>query len=249
MEVPLNLYSKPRSLCAFATRSILFFFICLIGRSALAININALYLSACKRELGVITGVDNYNVQLLLLSGKVIKVPRYEIIYLAYYPTDVLPIRQLKADSDLKIVTVKTLHENKIVDMIRGWPIDFSETKISFLTPNGGEAVIDRDNLWGVDIGSTPSEMTFQHIISSKYEFTHPYAFDYCPVALEGNLNSKEKALRVYPQQILSDPVMIKKELDRLKKGHEGIVEYHREQQFYAVPQLYHNIRPCPSFS
>jgi len=214
----------------------------LICESALAININALYLSACRRELGVITGVDNYEVQLLRMDGSVIKVPRYEIIYWAYYPLDMLPIQKNRGGKDLQMVRIDTLHEQNLVPLIQGWPIDFSEGKISFLTLNGGEAVVDRESIWKVSIADTPRDLNFNNQVTRKYEFTHPYSFEYCPIQYEGQLSSREKPHRVYPQQILSDPVVIKKELDRLKKGHDGIRDYDREQSFYPVPQMYKNI-------
>lgn len=61
--------------------------------------------------------------------------------------------------------------------------------------------------------------------------------FSYCP-------NSKKKGsqtLSVFPQQILSDPITIKREFDFLKAGYDKIKRYDREQDFYAVPMLYGN--------
>lgn len=210
----------------------------LMSAPAFAINIHALYLSSCHRELGVIVGVDNLHLKLLKLDGSLLEIPRYEIIFLAYYPMDVLPIRN-GVVKDFPLLKVSTLRNHEMAELLSGWPIDFSDSKISFLTPNGRELVIDRDSIWALDFLDESTSVSSQANKSIGYNFVHPYAFETCPVHVEGDKTSKP--LRVLPQQILSDPVTIKKELDRLKAGHEKVRDYDRQQKFYAVPQYYAN--------
>ena len=235
MEGSLNLFSR------FRLFIIIFLVQLFTGSFAYPININAIYRSACERELGIILYVDSYDVKLLALDGRLRKIPRYEIIYLAYYPLDIVPLIELEELSDIKLVRVETLHDDRISDLVVGWPVDFTEENISFLTLKGKETVISRDSIWGVELLEQKKKIRFLNKINFRYNFVHPYPFAYCKVRLEGNLQSRETTLEITPQQLISDPVIIKKELDRLKEGHEKIKDYNRDQQFYPVPQVYHN--------
>lgn len=60
------------------------------------------------------------------------------------------------------------------MDLVEGWPVDYSDSKISFLLRDGNELVM-----------------------------------------------------------FLNDPIVIKRELVRLKEGHEQILEYEQDQKFY----------------
>ena len=51
-----------------------------------AVNVSSIYLSACMRENGVIIHVDENQVQLFTQMGRIISIPRFEIIYIAFYP-------------------------------------------------------------------------------------------------------------------------------------------------------------------
>ena len=68
------------------------------------------------------------------------------------------------------------------MDLVEGWPVDYSDSKISFLLRDGNELVM-----------------------------------------------------------FLNDPIVIKRELVRLKEGHEQILEYEQNQKFYPVPQVFEN--------
>ncbi len=236
MEGSLNLFSRSRLFI------IIFLVRLFTGSFAYPININAIYRSACERELGIILYVDSHDVRLLALDGRLRRIPRYEIIYLAYYPLDIVPLIELEELSDIKLVRVETLHDDRISDLVMGWPVDFTEEDISFLTLKGKETVINRDSIWGVELLEQKKKIRFLNKIDFRYNFIHPYPFAYCKVRLEGNLQSRETTLEITPQQLISDPVIIKKELDRLKEGHEKIKDYNRDQQFYPVPQVYHNL-------
>ena len=53
-----------------------------------AVNISSIYFSSCMRENGVIINVDENQIQLLTQEGRIFEIPRYEIIYMAYYPLE-----------------------------------------------------------------------------------------------------------------------------------------------------------------
>jgi len=216
----------------------MFFFIPF--QTVLAINISALYLSDCKREVGIILDIDHDNLQLLSLKGDVMTIPKYEVIYVSNYTLDTVPINNVSAKNSM-LFKIKTFHKNEIVDLLTGWPVDYTEDNISFLTLEGKESVIGRDNIWTIEIIENPEVFQFQEKVQYQYNFIHPYPFSHCPVEIEGNISSQLKPRKVYPQQLLNEQVVIKKEFDRLLAGKEQIYKYHREQQFYPVPHVYKN--------
>lgn len=207
---------------------------------AFGIDIDALYRSPCVRELGLILYVDSYEVRVLTINGTVKAVPRHEIIYFASYPIDTVPMKEIKIKNGIQLVTIETLFEGQITQLVEGWPVQFTEENISFLTIKGKETVIQRDNIWKVTLRYPPKIMRFSHNVRHRYNFIHPYPFAHCKSKIEGNLKGRT-VITVTPQQLFSDPVMIKRHLDHLQDGHKKIRDYNREQKFYAVPQVYKN--------
>lgn len=206
--------------------------------SAWGINLSAVYLTACQRDIGVIVDVNESNVQLLTLEGDVKEIPRFNIIYIASYPLGFTPIRGITAREELDFVTIKTLYDDQVVDLVRGWMIDYSEEQISFLTLEGDETVIDVADIWDIEIGPLTEAPEFQSRPALQYDFHHPYPFVHCQKEAAAGASSLRK---VYPQYLLGDPLLIKKELDRLQEGHERIEDYYKNKVYYPVPQLYGN--------
>lgn len=224
MGAILNLYSKIISL-------ILFFL--LWSSEASALNTRALYTSACQRKLGLILGVDDQKISFLSFDEGVVYLPRYEIIFMADYPMDVLPTQGKLTIKNIPKVYVSTLNKHKVENLLDGWPIGFNADKISFLTSNGAETVIDSHNIWSLEFKSTDDTVESRKT-PDMYRFIHPYAFRECSY---GNNKGRD----IYPQQILSDPIQIKRELDALQEGFKRVVRYEREQDFYPVPEIYEN--------
>ncbi len=202
-------------------------------------NLNALYLASCKREIGLILNVNAFEIEFLTLSGNVLNIPRYEVIYLSYYPLNVVPIRD-RVVIKSPFLIFKTNINHKIVDLVKGWPIDFTDEKISILTLEGHEVVIDRKSIWEIVKIKNKNKFHFDFNEPSGYEFIHPYTFRNCPLN-DGvkKLKASRSVNKTYPQQVLSDPIVIKKEMDRLQIGHEKIKKYQSEQMFYPVPLIY----------
>jgi len=203
--------------------------------SAQAINLHALYTASCHREIGVILGVTPRKIMLLNLSGKIIGIERFEIISYATYPLDVVPIQKVENPAEMPLVRIMTAQRGELVELIRGWPVDFSQDKVAFLTLRGSERLIERRSIWKVEYERELTELKLEGRDSSNYNFVHPYAFSGCPQS------QGKKLTQVFPQQLMSDPVAIKRELDRLIVGHDEIQRYERDQQFYPVPEVYGN--------
>ncbi len=212
----------------------------LIPFSAGAINIHGLYTSSCKRELGIIVNVNDSKVQLLSIKGKIFTIPRHEIIFMTYYAIDSLPTLEIENADEVEMAKIRTLQENKIVDFVSGWPIDYSEDNISFLNLKGHEVIITRESIWEIEFDNAPEQTRFINDKNYWYTFIHPYPFKNCPDE-PSIITQKIKLYNVFPQQLLSDPVKIKRELDRLQKGREKVQKYESWQQFYPVPQVYTN--------
>lgn len=203
-----------------------------------AINLHAIYTASCQREVGIILDVSPNRVFLLNLNGDIASLERYEIIYFATYPLDVVPMPTVNNPGSIPLVEIKTWQKNQLQTLVRGWPVDFSKDKISFLSLRGSEIVIDRSSIWRVEFDHENTPLQFTARPQNSYEFIHPYAFASCE-----NTESKSgtRRVKVSPQQLLSDPVSIKRELDRLVVGHEEVRNYETRQQFYAVPEVYSN--------
>ncbi len=204
--------------------------------SAYAVNLNAVYYASCKREVGVIIHVNDEKIAILSLDGVIKEISRFDIIYLAYYPIAEIPIEKVTNGNLTKGVVVKTLFKGNLVELVKGWPVDFSEDKISFLSFDGRETVIDRNSIWEIDLIDSPKVINFLSK-PGLYEFVHPYPFSQCATPEKKG----DVAHPIYPQQLLGDPLIIKRELDRLMSGHEKVLEYSKDQRFYPVPQVYSN--------
>jgi hypothetical protein len=208
-------------------------------REAQAINLHALYTASCQREVGIVLDVSPRQVFLLNLRGDIVPVERFEIIYFATYPLDIVPMTAVNNPSLVPLVEIKTWQKGNLAPLVRGWPVDFSKDKIAFLSLRGSEVVIDRSSIWKVEFDKEAASAQFTARPQNRYEFAHPYAFSGCKVTetVAGN----GRAVKVFPQQLISDPVAIKRELDRLVDGHAVVKRYEKDQQFYAVPEIYSN--------
>lgn len=209
----------------------------LLVMPAHAINLHALYTASCQRELGIILNVTPRQIFLLNLKGEIVPVERFEIISYATYPLDVVPIAKVTNPQSVPLVKILTFQKGELVELIRGWPVDFSRDKIAFLSLQGSERLIERKSIWQVDFERELKDVQFERQVFATYEFIHPFAFASCPL----DNKDQKKAVKVFPQQLLSDPVAIKREMDRLIVGHQEVKNYESDQQFYPVPEVYGN--------
>ena len=221
---------------SFFSRLALVLLLVLTARPAFALNVLGVYRAACDRVMGVVVRVERRNVHLLNLSGELVTIPRHEIVSLTYYPVPSLPITNITLGTAFPVFRVKALQGKQIVDLVDGWPIDYSEEKISFLQRDGKDLVINRDSIWSLEIVPSATEQAAAKLAADGFDYAHPQASGFCagaePVA---------GRRQVFPQQFLNDEVVIKRELDRLQEGYEKVEKYSHDQLFYAVPEVYRN--------
>lgn len=204
-----------------------------------AINIHALYTASCKREIGIILDVGERQIMILTFSGKIVPVERYEVIYHATYPLDIVPVNRVENPEAVPLVEIQTLQGDSLVTLVKGWPVDFSQDKVAFLSLKGSELVVDRSRIWKISSQRELKDVEFQSRPTARYEFAHPPVFSDCPLSTPRN--AREHVVQVVPQQVLSDTIAIKREMDRLRDGHRLMSKYERDQQFYPQPEVYAN--------
>jgi hypothetical protein len=209
----------------------------LAAPAAHALSVHAVYRTACSRDLGVILRVEKRQIHLLRLDGAVVRIPRHEIVSLAYYPLSQLPIARIPTPPGFPPLRVKTRFRDQVVDLLTGWPIDYSENQVSFLLRNGKELVVDRASIWSlddeVDGAATPAGGGRPEAVV----FVHPQTSGFCAQRGPQAAGGRE----IFAQQILNDQIVIRRELDRLLEGYEQVVEYEQDQVFYPEPFLYRN--------
>ena len=205
---------------------------------AAALQVHAVYRSACDRLIGVIMRVDRREIHLMDLEGRMQTVPRHEIVSLAYYPVASLPLRRIAVDAVVRPLAVRAVVDDRIEDLVVGWPVDYSDEKIAFLGRDGRELVIARDSIWALAFAAPAAAPPAIEPGATREVYVHPQAAGFCEDAAAAPLGD---AVRVFPQQFLNDEVVIKHELDRLQAGYEQVLEYENDQKFYPVPQLYWN--------
>lgn len=199
---------------------------------AWALSLSALYQGACRRSVGVILEVGEKDLTLLNLSGDFEQIDRFDVIYLAHYSLGQLPLREADAPA-AQPLEVTTEHFGEMKPLVRGWPIDFAEEEISFLNLQGQETVVRREAIWDLEPIKTDQPLNFPQGTGRQLNFVHPYPFAHCPA------QAGEQA--VYPQQLLGDPLLIRREFDRLEGAYKQVADYRRDKIFYAVPQVYRN--------
>jgi len=207
-------------------------------RSADALSIHAVYRTACSRELGVILRVEKREIHLLRLDGTVARIPRHEIVSLLYYPLSQFPLARVPTPPGFPALQVQTLFNGEVVDLLTGWPIDYSENQVSFLLRSGEELVVDRDSIWSLayersEDAPPPARLPAPEPVTFVHPQTSGFCVDKGPAAAG--------ARPIFAQQILNDQIVIRRELDRLLEGYQQIVEYEQDQKFYPAPFLYRN--------
>jgi len=209
----------------------------LLGRPAFALNVLGVYRAACDRVMGVVIRVERRDVHLLDLSGQLVKIPRHEIVSLAYYPVPSLPISNLSLGPELPMFRVKSLQDKDIVDLVEGWPVDYSEEKISILGRDGKDLVINRDSIWSLELVDSGTARAIPVATADALDYAHPQASGFCAGGEEQSAGRRQ----VFPQQFLNDEVVIKRELDRLQEGYDKVEKYSHDQLFYPKPEVYRN--------
>ncbi len=229
----MNFFSK-YFLLAFLTLGFL------SSQEARALDVASLYTASCTADTGVIIGVDTQSITLVTIDGHIKILPRYEVIYVATYSLNSLPVDNLSFENAPEHLVIQTRQDEEFRELVSGWPVDFTENRIGFLTLTGGGVVIDRSNIWKIEsthLHESNVKTPLNKRAKEKIELIAPYPFSHCPPTV---LNHQEQGkIQVTPQRLLGDALAIKEEFDRLMKGHEQIEFYKHRQVFYAVPFVY----------
>ena len=182
-------------------------------------------------------GVDDVNIQMLGLDGKILEIPRFNINYIAQYPVGKSLVTKILQQDKVPIISVRTIYDNKVVKLLKGWMIDHFENRISFLTVEGVETVIDIDHIWDIDIAGQDQDYLFP-IVTTIPKLIHPYPYREC----KKYPKQTTEDWVVYPQVLYSDHLSVKKELDRLQVGYRRVDTFYADKTFYPVPQIYRNV-------
>lgn len=206
---------------------------------AQGLELTSYYLTSCRREVGFNLKVKNHFLTVMNLDGAIIEIPRYDVIAIAKYPIDKLPLEAVSGfqDFNVKHFEILTKYHRDLVPLVSGWPISFSKNKISFLSLTGEEVAIARDNIWEINSFVSPNHATFENPSSKDFRFIHPVALKNCPYE---ELDNKH-FVSVHPSEFITDSVAIKRRLDQLSQEQDTIRSYVRKKKFYAIPQVYKN--------
>ena len=182
---PLNFYYKKGVI--FLTVAILV--LCVFSSRLLAIQYSAIYTSACEREIGIILKVDDSKIFLLDLKGEIKQMRRFDIIYMAYYPVGQLNIPKIEASEHINTTVIKTLYKNRVTFLLEGWMINYSDNKLSFLTTDGTETVIDNNVIWDISFKKHDRSIPFKNKDGEiQIHFVNPYPFAGCENKEKENL-------------------------------------------------------------
>jgi hypothetical protein len=224
----------------FKSPAVLLVTLLLIAPGVFGITLNGVYFGTCERDIGVIINVDESRIQLLTLKGRIKNISRFDIIYLAEYPLGNIPISSIQNADARPINIINTQIDFESRELVRGWPIDFSDQSILFLTTDGDEMVISRDDIHSVETAEEIKRVDLKNATKAEFTYHYPALFNHCqaektPLTGETALND------VYPQQLIGNALLIKSSLDHLMAEYERMGDYNRDQKFYAVPRIYTN--------
>lgn len=208
--------------------------------SVYGITMNGVYFGTCERDIGVIVNADESHIQLLTLPGIIKRISRFDIIYLADYPLGNIPIRSVQNTETKPVTIINTLVNFKPQELVRGWPIDFSDQSILFLTTAGDELVISRDDIYSVKNAEGTKQIDLTNATKAAFYYYYPALFNHCQ-SERSELKVDTAENEVYPQQLIGNALLVKSTLDHLMEGHKLIKDYKRNQKFYAVPIIYTN--------
>ena len=92
-----------------------------------------------------------------------------------------LNIPKIEASEHINTTVIKTLYKNRVTFLLEGWMINFSDNKMSFLTTEGTETVIDIIVVWDISFKKHDQSIPFKNKDGEiPISFVHPYPFSGC---------------------------------------------------------------------
>lgn len=201
---------------------------------AFAVQVEALYTSLCERHVGITLFVDKRFSYFLNTDGYLKKIPRYQILSIATYPLDHFPLQKdVNVTEQISQVRLWTLSKGELVQLGEGFVLGYNQSGFQLLTLQGHEVYISSESIWKIDVIKKTNTLNSAKSNSRKYAFSHPQRGQ-CSEA-------KSEGVAVYPTELISDPVSIKRRFDSQIAAFKKIQDYEEAQSFYAVPQIYKN--------
>lgn len=201
-----------------------------------AATIYGVHLAACERHLGVITHIDDQRVTMITRDGEFMRIPRYEINFLAYYNVPTIDMeKSVSAEQPALRVSIRS--GNDVVPLAQGWPTDFFGDRFSMLTVKGDEILIDENGIWGLEAVPDARLDALNRGRDKAFRYMWPQPYRACAERTRFTTAGPE----VYPSQSLAEAVVIKRELDRLQEGYRRLEKMGREKRFYGIPQYHRN--------
>jgi hypothetical protein len=122
-----------------------------------ALDVVAVYRTACKRQIGVIVRVEKRKLHLLQRDGKIREIQRHEIVSLVHYPVSRFPMAPAQGPLKVQPVRIETRQDRRWVELAHGWPINYSEHNLSLILPSGKDFSVDRDSIWRMRFAFLPA--------------------------------------------------------------------------------------------
>lgn len=210
------------------------FIFCLLITKAFGVQVEALYTSLCQREVGITLYVDKRFSYFLNTEGRLKKIPRYQVLSIASYPLDHFPLlKDVSIPEQIPQVRFWTLRKGELVQLGQGFVLGYNQSGFQLLTLQGHEVYISSDSIWKIEILMTANTLYAVKSQQKNYNFSHPQRGQ-CP-------ESKANGAEVYPSDLISDPVSIKRRFDSQIAAFKKVQDYEEAQSFYAVPHIYKN--------
>ena len=161
---------------------------------------------------------------------------------MSVYPVDNLSINKidLKYSDDRPLLFAYKI--TSPLGTITGWPISFSDSSIALITTSADSVSVKREDIYRIEKVGVSDFYNIQENISqsNSYILEHPPMFSNC----DNNIINKSNTTTAYsiaPQEFETNLIAIKNRLDYFQQELEQLQRYYRNQQFYAIPQVYSN--------
>lgn len=201
---------------------------------AFAVQIEALYTSLCQRQVGITLFVDKGFAYFLNTDGALKKVPRYQVLSVASYPLDHFPLHvDVTMPKEVPQIKLWTLKDHELTLLGHGFILGHNQSGFQLLTLQGHEVFISNESIWKIEVINAVNTISSSKTLRRNYTFSHPQ---------RGQCVDKSgKETQVYPTDLISDPVAIKRKFDAQTAAFNRVKNYAEVQSFYAVPQIYKN--------
>lgn len=193
--------------------------------------------SDCQGKNGLLVGVEEDRIFLLLSSGVIKEIQKKSIQKILIFGVEANQFKIAKisqnAQSFLKKVSIFT--SNKEVDSFLGWPYKFVEDLTFFYDMDGKTRVISENQIYRIENSQEVSRTAV-----SKAKEPEVYLKEYfpnCPSSVLPSKSIQETGLR--PIRILSDKVKIAELLTDYRKGQQYLSNLQDRTFLYPRPYLF----------